>query len=150
MTFCPKCQSEIDDGVCPKCGEDAKEAAPATSGQGKFRFQFGLPFLFYLVGLTAVTCAISKAAGRWHPAPMIVMSGLLFWRTRRIWHACLPGMAIGFAIPWLFASASEPMVCFNWSTLLGGLNAVAQGEYRMSGLAVVGILTVYVEAAGMF
>ena len=96
MAYCPKCQSETDDRICPHCGHDV--ASTETAPEGKVKFQFGLRFLFFLMTLTAIACAISKAMGIGCPAPLIVVAALLFWRTRRAKYACLPGLIVGFAV----------------------------------------------------
>jgi hypothetical protein len=53
MANCPKCQSEMDDRTCPHCGHAvaSMETTRAAVDQGdRFKFQFGLRFLFFLIG----------------------------------------------------------------------------------------------------
>jgi hypothetical protein len=141
MANCPKCQSETDDRTCPHCGHDV--ASTETAPQGKFRFQFGLRFLFFLMTLTAVVCAISKALDNWRPAPLMVVAALLFWRSRRAKYAFFPGFAVGLAYGlFVISRKSLPadkyaMALFLCGTLLAGVNAMFQGEYRRSGLVAM-------------
>jgi len=134
LAYCPRCKNEINDRICPHCGYDLQVE---IARRGKFKLQFGLPFLFFLMGLTAVACTISKAIESWQPAPLIFVNGLLFWRTRRDIYACLPGLVLGFAVGLLITHATpEYAVVFSlmFATACAGLNAQLRG-YRASGTA---------------
>ncbi len=134
MDHCPKCQSEINDGICPNCGHDV--SSTETAPEEKAKFQFGLRFLFFLITMTAVVCGISKALDNWFAAPLIVVNGLLFWRTRRSKYACLPGFALGLAFGWLITLYGMPgyenAVRLGFATIGAGTNAQLKG-YRKSG-----------------
>ncbi len=67
LAYCPRCENEINDRICPHCGYDLQVE---IARRGKFRLQFSLRFLLFLMGLTAVACAISKVVGSWFPAPL--------------------------------------------------------------------------------
>jgi hypothetical protein len=137
----------MDDRTCPHCGHDV--ALTETAPQRKNEFQFGLRFLFFLVGVTALACAVSKAVDSWLPAPLILVAALLFWRTRRDKFACLPGFVVGAAFLWLLMPSSpdplypvmDSMIC---GTLLAGVNAMLRGGYRLSGLVATIATMVYV------
>ncbi len=148
MANCPQCQSEIDDGVCPKCGDDLQ---PKAAREGKPRFQFGLRFLFFLMCLTAFACAISKIVEIWKPAPLIIVAGLLFWRTRRAKYAFFPGFGFGVVIGvMLLAWRCDFGVYIGafLGAILASLNAIVQGDYPSSGFVALVASVVYGVTAG--
>ncbi len=122
------------------------------------KFQFDLRFLFLLMGLTAVVCGISKWSGNWAPAPLIVLIGALFWRTRRAEYAFFPGFGLGTAIALTILISFVSEVDFDSALFLaayfGGLgaslNAVIQREYGGSGIAALVATVVYPVAIGAF
>jgi len=161
MANCPKCQSEMDDRTCPPCRGDV--ASTETAPEGKFKFQFDLQFLFFLMTLTAVVCAISKIVGNWAPAPLIAVAALMLWRMRqRAKRRCLTGMGIGFVSGMLlfaFVIPNPPNApnaagwVFIMATLVAigaGLSAMGRKDYHRSGAVAIGAVAIYYAALGVF
>ena len=154
MAYCPKCQSEVNDRTCPHCGHDV--LSTETAPEGKFRFQFDLRFLFFLMTLTAVVCAISKAVGSWWPAPLIAVAALMFWRMRqRAKRRCLIGMGIGvlcgmllFAYPNLNLHKADSVVFFGalFAAIGAGASAIGRKDYHKNGVVAMGFVAIYLVA----
>jgi hypothetical protein len=145
----------MDDRTCPHCGHDVASTETAPEGKSKFH---ALRFLFFLVTMTVVVCALWKAAG-WLPIPLIVVAALLFWRTRRAKFAFRPGFVVGLAFGWFMVSR-EPLagdktirilfLCVLCGTLLAGVNAIFQGEHRRSGVAAIVAVVAYLAILAAF
>ncbi len=133
-------------------GETEPQKETARAG----KFQFGLPFLFFLITMTAVVLGVSRT-DCWPLAPLIVVIGALFWRTRRAKFAFIPGFGIGVAVGIMIAVfcfskiglAPALVLAVYFGAYFGGLgaslNIVIQGEYKESGS--VGVLVLFIYAA---
>jgi hypothetical protein len=156
MANCPKCQSEMDDRTCPPCRGDV--ASTETAPEGKFKFQFDLQFLFFLMTLTAVVCAISKIVGNWAPAPLIAVAALMLWRMRqRAKRRCLTGMGIGFVSGMLLFAHPIPhhnppkvdVVVFIgalFAAIGAGASAMGRKDHHVSGVVAMGFVAIYLVA----
>jgi hypothetical protein len=141
---------DLNDGTCSRCGYDFRTE---VARQSNVRLQFGLRFLFFLMCLTTFTCTVSKAVGSWLPAPLLVVNGLLFWRTRRAKYACLPGFALGFAIGWvlmeLCGGKDLVLVACLLATVVAGFDAERKGYYS-GWVAVVAAMMYHMILSAFF
>jgi hypothetical protein len=143
--FCPKCKGVMGqlEAVCPHCGYNFPPDPPPPDYDVLSR-QFGIRFLFYLMGLTSFVGSTCSCLGRhsWILAPALFITGLLVWHARKFPYAVLPGLAIGFAIGLALNLAVDPkdkIATGVWIATIGcPLNAMFNGFPKSGFLALLG------------
>ncbi len=126
--------------------EEMRPQRETTQG-GKF--QFDLRFLFFLMGLTAVVCGISKWSGNWRFAPLIIVNGLLYWQMRPTKDAG-SDLVLCFVLGMIIVLSQAPFtviltegavyIVLTIATLLASINATLRGCRRSGVTAFLGVL----------
>ncbi len=124
--------------VCPHCGYTFPPILHPPNYDVLSR-QFGIRFLFYLMGLTAFVGSTCSCLGKhsWILAPALFITGLLVWHARKVRYAVLPGLAIGFMVGLALNLAIDPkdkIATGVWIATIGcPINAMFKG-FPTSGL----------------
>ncbi len=153
--FCPKCKGVMGqlDAACPHCGYMVPPDPLPPNYDVQSR-QFGIRFLFYLMGLTAFACSTCSCLHCWEFAPALFFTGVLIWHARKVRYAVLPGLAIGFMVGIALNLAVDPkdkIATGVWIATIGcPINAICKG-FQKSGLIALlgGIASVIAMAFAM-
>ncbi len=93
------------------------------------------------MGLTSIVCSIVVPLDAWESMPLLFVTGLLFWHTRKKWWAMAPGLAIGSMFGFVTVTSNKPDVVLIATLEFGAggamINAMCTGFFFPGFVAMI-------------